>query len=132
MTMFEARTISVSIARDWLEVYDFLSAPENFPRWASGLGSDLKKVDGDWTAKGPEGPIRIRFAKRNEFGVLDHWVIPETGIEIYNPLRVVANGKGSEVAFTLFRISGMSGERFAADADWVARDLAALKALLEG
>ncbi|WP_119459573.1 SRPBCC family protein [Rhodospirillaceae bacterium SYSU D60014] len=131
MSTFEARIISISIDRDWRAVYDFASVPENLPRWASGLGSALEKANGEWTAEGPEGPIRIRFAERNDFGVLDHYVIPEPGVEIYIPLRVIANGTGSEVIFTLFRVPGMSGERFAADAEWVARDLAALKALLE-
>ncbi|WP_225308522.1 hypothetical protein [Hypericibacter terrae] len=53
------------------------------------------------------------------------------GVEILIPLRVVANGSGSEVALTLFRLPGMSDEKFAADADWVRRDLERLKALLE-
>ena len=46
-------------------------------------------------------------------------------------MRIVANGTGCEVTFTLFRQPGMSAEQFAADAEWVSRDLAALKALLE-
>jgi hypothetical protein len=33
---------------------------------------------------------------------------------------------------TLFRQPGMSDEKFAADADWVGRDLLAAKKLLEG
>jgi hypothetical protein len=63
---------------------------------------------------------------------LDHTVIPAPGVEIYVPLRVVANGDaGSEVLFTLFRQPGMSDEKFAADAKWVLSDLQKLKALLE-
>jgi hypothetical protein len=46
-------------------------------------------------------------------------------------MRVVANGSGSEVLFTLFRARDMTAEKFAADARWVERDLRALKALLE-
>jgi hypothetical protein len=46
-------------------------------------------------------------------------------------MRTVANGTGTEVLFTLFRVQGMSDEKFAADAQWVTRDLNALKALLE-
>jgi hypothetical protein len=53
-------------------------------------------------------------------------------VEIYVPLRVVANGDaGSEVLLTLFRRPGMSDEKFAADAEWVLSDLRKLKALLE-
>ena len=40
-------------------------------------------------------------------------------------------GTGTEVQFTLFRVPGMNDEKFAADADWVVRDLNKLKELLE-
>jgi hypothetical protein len=129
--MFEARTISVGIARDWRDVYEFASRPENFGRWASGLGRSLEQVHGRWFAEGPEGRAEVRFTGRNSFGILDHTVIPETGAEITIPMRVVANGAGAELIFTLFRLPGMTDETFASDRAWVERDLLALKALLE-
>ena len=129
--MFESRTLSVRINRDACEVYDFASVPENFPKWASGLGKSLTNVHGEWIARTPQGPVKVRFTKRNDFGVLDHYVIPEQSPEIYIPMRVIANGKGSEILFTLFRLPGMSDEKFAEDAEWVMRDLTALKKLLE-
>jgi hypothetical protein len=131
MTTYQSRTLSVSIDRDWREVYDFLSVPPNFSSWASGLGSGLEQRGEEWTASGPAGPLRIRFVPRNEFGVVDHVVVAESGAETLNPLRVMANGSGSEVAFTLFRRPAMSAAQFTADADWVSRDLQSLKALLE-
>ena len=129
----EALTLSVSIERNLSEVYAFASAPENFPRWASGLGYSLEQAsDGAWIAETPAGRATIRFSEPNAFGVLDHTVVPAPGMEIYVPLRVVANGDaGSEILLTLFRQPGMSDEKFAADAAWVLRDLRALKALLE-
>jgi hypothetical protein len=127
----ETRTISLSIQRDWREVYAFAAAPENFRHWASGLGS-LRREAGQWIADTPDGPLRVRFTPPNDFGILDHHVIPASGDEIYIALRVIANGAGSEIVFTLFRQPGMSDERFAADADWVRRDLETLKRLLEG
>jgi hypothetical protein len=131
MPTHEVRTVSISIERDWREVYEYASVPQNFARWASGLGSGLEPSGEDWIAQGPEGPIRVRFSPPNDFGVLDHVVTVAPGVEILIPLRVVANGSGSEVALTLFRQPGMSDEKFAADADWVRRDLERLKALLE-
>jgi hypothetical protein len=47
------------------------------------------------------------------------------------PLRVIENGAGAEVSLTLFRRPGMTDEKFAADADWVRRDLATLAARYE-
>ncbi|HVH46784.1 MAG TPA: hypothetical protein VM925_30790 [Labilithrix sp.] len=131
MTTHEARAISVSIARDWRAVYEFCSVPTSFREWASGLGGSLRNVDGRWTAEGPGGPVTVRFSDRNDFGVLDHWVTLDSGAEIYIPLRVVQNGTGAEVTFTLFRLPGVTDEALEADTKWVERDLAALKSLLE-
>lgn len=130
-TTHPSRNLSVSINRDAKDVYNFVSVPENFLRWASGLGKSLMKVNGEWVAETPEGPVKVRFTERNEFGVLDHWVSPKPGLRIYIPMRVIPNGSGSELIFTLFRLPDMSDEKFAADAEWVMRDLTSLKNLLE-
>ena len=129
--MFTARNLSVSINRNANDVYDFVSIPENFRLWASGLGNSLNKVDGVWIAETQQGPVRIRFSERNRYGILDHWVSPAPGVEIHIPMRVIPNGSGSELVFTLFRQAGMSDQSFDADAEWVMRDLLALKNLLE-
>lgn len=125
------RHISVSIACSPGEVYAFASNPENLPKWATGLGGSIKNVDGEWTADSPMGKIKIRFAERNKFGVLDHDVIVESGERVHNPMRVVPRGDGSEVVFTLFRRPEMSDEKFLEDARWVEKDLKILKDLLE-
>ena len=131
MATFETRTVSITIDRPWREVYAFASIPLNFQRWASGLGGSLRRSGEDWSAQGPDGPVRIRFSEPNDFGVLDHWVTPESGAEIYIPLRVIPNGTGAEVTLTLLRAEGRTDEAMAADEDWVRRDLQALKTLLE-
>ena len=127
----DVRTISISIRRPWREVYDFARRPENFARWASGAAQSLRKQGADWVADGPDGRAVLRFAGRNDFGVLDHTVILASGAEIHVPLRAVPNGSGCEVMLTLFRQRDMTDAIFARDAEWVAKDLAALKALLE-
>lgn len=128
---FESRTISVAIDRPPREVYDFAVVPENLPRWATGLGSSGERAGDDWVAQTAQGTVRVRFVGRNELGVLDHHVTLPGGQAVYSPMRVVANGTGSELSFTLFRLSGVTREQFEADAVWVARDLKALKLLLE-
>ena len=131
MTIHQSRTITVSIDRDWREVYDFVSIPQNFPRWAAGLGTRFEKSGQEWTAEDPDGrPIRIRFTGPNAFGVLDH-VVSAGGGETRNAMRVVPNGTGAEAMFTLLKAPGMTEEVFAADAAAVERDLKALKTLLE-
>jgi hypothetical protein len=77
------------------------------------------------------GTIRVRFADPNPFGVLDHRVTLPGGESTLNPMRVVANGDGSELTFTLFRPPGVTDQAFAADAAQVEADLRRLKTLLE-
>jgi hypothetical protein len=125
------RHVSVSILRPPGEVYAFAANPENLPRWARGLSGSIEEVNGDWIADSPMGKVKVRFATRNELGVLDHDVILESGERAHNPMRVVANADGSELVFTLFRRPGMTDEAFAADAKAVEDDLRALKRLLE-
>jgi hypothetical protein len=133
VTTYQCRMITVSVDRDWREVYDFASIPENFSRWAAGLGRRFERAEaGEWIAEDPDGrPIRIRFSPPNEFGVLDHTVRVD-GRETRNAMRVVQNGTGAEVTFVLLRTPAMTEETFAADAAQVQRDHETLKALLEG
>lgn len=132
MRIDPARHISVSIARPYADVHAFLAQPANFPAWAEGLGDGLVPLAGGlWQIETPTGPMRMRFTPPNPHGVLDHTLYPRKGAAMANPMRVMANGDGAEVVFTLFRRPAMSEEKFEADADWVARDLAWLKLMLE-
>ena len=127
----EVRKLSVSINRSAAQAYEFLSLPENFPKWASGLGARLRPAGDDWIAETAEGAMRVCFSERNAFGVLDHSVARPDGTTVYVPLRVVARGDGCDLVLTLYRSPEMSDEKFAADADWVMRDLLAAKRILE-
>jgi hypothetical protein len=131
-TLLDVRHVSVSIRRPPQEVYAFASKIENLPRWASGLGGSIRRVGGLWIADGPMGPVEVRFAAPNELGVLDHDVVLPSGATVHNPMRVVPNGTGSEVTFTLFRRPEVSEEELERDAEWVEKDLRTLKELLEG
>jgi hypothetical protein len=127
----EALPLSITIDCNWQRAYGVLADPMSFNHWASGLGHSLRQEDGIWLADGPEGPVTIRFTPPNPYGVLDHHVDVAPGVEVYVPLRLIANGDGCEVTLILFRQAGMDDARFAADADWVRRDLESLKTLLE-
>jgi pimeloyl-ACP methyl ester carboxylesterase len=130
--LHDVRHISVYIARPPVEVYEFASDPRNLPRWAAGLArSDVRRDGDDWIAAAPFGTVRLRFVPRNSFGVMDHDVTLESGVTVHSPMRVVPNGDGSELVFTLTRQPGMSDGQFATDRAAVEDDLKALKDLLE-
>lgn len=126
--MLAARTYSISINRDWRQLYEAIWRPEIFPKWASGLTeSDLRQGDAGWEADGPDGPVGVRFTPHNDYGVMDHFIETGDGRSVHVPLRVIQNGDGAEVQLTLFRQPEMTDESFARDAKWIARDLRALR-----
>ncbi|HXV19600.1 MAG TPA: hypothetical protein VD811_01255 [Desulfuromonadales bacterium] len=130
-TILPSRTLSVSIRCSPDKAYEFVTNPQNLPKWAQGLGRSVRKQGSDWMVDTPQGPMKIRFADQNRFGVMDHYVTTPSGVEVYVPMRVLANGSGSEVIFTLFRLPDMSDARYAEDMQLVERDLRTLKNLLE-
>lgn len=127
----ESRQLSTHIDRAVKDVYDYASNPANLPDWAPGLGTSVEEIDGQWIMESPMGRVVIAFAPANAFGVLDHHVTLASGETFYNPMRVTADGSGSEIVFTLRRQPGMSDEDFERDADAVLADLIALKRKME-
>src|SRR5688572_21243288 len=124
----DVQNLSITIARRPTDVYEFVSDPRNLPRWAAGLAGTEVVQEGDaWIVDAPFGKAKVRFAERNDFGVLDHDVEMESGVTIHNPMRVVPHGDGSEFLFTLIRQPGTSDGRFAQDKAAVANDLRTLK-----
>ncbi|HTL48982.1 MAG TPA: SRPBCC family protein [Verrucomicrobiae bacterium] len=126
-----AQTLSVAIRCNAARVYDFVSNPENLPQWAPAFCLSVKRLDGHWLIETPQGPLKLQFAPKNDLGVLDHYITPPSGAEIFVPMRVVPNESGSEMLFTLFQRPGMSYEDYRSDLELVERDLATLKQVLE-
>ncbi len=124
--------ISIGIDRPLSAVYDVAADPLNLPKWAAGLAGSRVERDGDeWFTDSPMGRVRFTFAPRNDFGVLDHDVTLPSGETVYNPLRVISDGQGCEVIFTLRQRPEMSDAEFQRDSEAVGKDLAALKSLVE-
>jgi uncharacterized protein YndB with AHSA1/START domain len=129
--VMQSKTVTVAIDRPPADVYRFVSNPENFPQWAAGLGHSVRRSGRDWIVETSAGPMRVRFAPPNDYGVVDHVVTPAPGVEILVPMRVVPNGSGSEIHLTVFQTDDMSDEKLAADLRLVETDLRTLKTLLE-
>jgi hypothetical protein len=124
--------VSERVGRPAAEVYGFAADPAHLARWAPGLGHSVEQVAGRWFVDTPAGRARLDFAPRNDLGVLDHYLTMDSGEVIYVPMRVIADGDGSEVVLTVRRRPGMTDAEFMADGDAVAADLARLKRILEG
>ena len=128
----KAHYVSIFVQRDPQELYEMIWEPPFFRRWATGMSTGGLQRDGKgWKANGPIGPVRVAFTEHNSFGVMDHWVYPGNAPAIYIPMRVIANGHGSEVMLTLFRAPQADDETFTQYTELVKRDLETLKALGE-
>jgi Polyketide cyclase / dehydrase and lipid transport len=127
----ETRHLTVAIDRPAGEVYRYARDYRNLPAWAAGLAGGVTLVHGRWLADSPMGPVEVRFVPVNDLGVLDHDVVLPSGTTVTNPLRVLADGAGSEVVFTLRRRPEMSDAEFTADTAAVQADLEKLRELLE-
>jgi hypothetical protein len=125
------RHVSERIERPATEVYEWVRDPAHLPDWAPGLGTSVEQVDGHWYVETGMGRVRIAFAQRNDYGVLDHVVTTASGETFSNPMRVVAYGSGCEVVFSVRRQPGVTDEEFDRDVGLVAADLARLRELLQ-
>jgi hypothetical protein len=128
--MYRAHTISVGIAVDPARVYAFASDPANLPVWAPDFVKSMEQQGPSWVARTTLGQAVFRFAPANDLGVLDHDVELPSGT-FHNPMRVVPNGAGSEVLFTLLQLPGISDQQFQQDMDTVRADLNKLRTVLE-
>lgn len=128
-----SRTVSVEIDAPPQTVYRCVRDPDQLPRWAAGICKSVTVQNGIWHVDtGSElGTVLLAFCPDNEFGVLDHRVTLPDGKSQNNPVRVIANGDGSELMFTVFQTEGMSDAAFIKDVQAVTRDLKTIKALLE-
>jgi len=127
----KAKTISVFIAVPPAEVYTFASNPANLPAWVPSFCKSVEFANGQWVIQSPEGPAVFAFVESNAYGVLDHTITFAPGLKLTNPMRVVPNGSGSELLFTLFQHEGMSDQQFTEDESNVQSDLDTLRRLLE-
>lgn len=128
----KSQTITVYIAAPADLVYAFASQEENLPRWVPSFFRAVSREGEQWVVDSPLGKAVFAFAEKNSFGVLDHRIRLPSGEEFFNPMRVIANGQGSELIFTLFQSAGMSDQDFARDAETVRSDLDVLRRLIEG
>lgn len=127
----KSQTISATIAAPPERVYAFASNPANLPQWVQSFFKSVELIDGEWVAQSPLGRVAVEFVHANDLGVLDHTVTLPSGVRLNNPMRVIPNGDGSEILFTLIQHQDMTDQQFLEDAELVLSDLHALRRLLE-
>ncbi len=129
----QSKTLTITIERPANEVYEFIRNLANLPKWANTFCQAIQPYNDDfWLAVTPIGPVKIKMAPRNDYGICDHLVIPDPLVEIMVPMRVICNEEfSSDVIFTLFRQPGMPTAKYEEDSQMVMQDLRTLKSVLE-
>jgi hypothetical protein len=131
MTVYRSAVVHTSIraARD--DLIAFLSDLNNWKTWAPWVRSVKRSSARDWTLDTEAGPMKMHFVESNPLGVLDHEVTLSSGITVFNSMRVLPNGTGSELVMVLFQLPQVSSEEFERDIQAVIDDLARLKTAAE-
>ena len=128
--MYRAHTVSVAVDVDPASAYAYISDPVHLPDWAPGFILSIEKQGDSWLAQTILGEAWFRFVPPNAFGVLDHDVELQTG-HFHNAMRVIPNGAGCEVIFTMLQMPGMSDEQYTTDLGTLREDLKILRNVLE-
>ena len=103
---------SVDIQAPFERVFGFLANPMNWPRYAVVNLRSVSPGECGWfkmVTKFGQGEIRVNPIK--ELGIIDHdWRDPQASWTV--PARVVANGDGATVMFTIFQPPVMTELQF--------------------
>ena len=103
---------AVDIQAPFERVFGFLANPINWPRYAVVNLRSVSPGEHGWfkmVTKFGHGEIRVNPVK--ELGIIDHdWRDPQANWTV--PARIVGNGDGVTVMFTVFQPPIMTGEQF--------------------
>lgn len=131
MTVQRAEVVHVSILATPKSVVAFLNDMENWKTWAPWVRSVTRLSEGSWSLETTDGAMTIRFVEPNSLGVLDHHVMLASGMSVFNAMRVVPNGSGSELVMVVTQAPEVSSAQFDQDVQAVTDDFARLKAAAE-
>lgn len=137
MTTMITDTVRITIDAPFDQVTADLADPSTHPEWGTEFfsGSARPGNDGDLVVTVPRmgGDVRYRVDADPEAGRIDLYLAPEgTRFGPPLPIRVIPNGDGVDVLFTLARFPGQSEQDFQEGLASMERELENLKARHEG
>ena len=132
MNVQRTAVVHTSILAPPQDVVAFLSDMQNWKTWASWIRSVARSSPRDWTLETETGLMKVHFVEPNPLGVLDHHVTLASGVTVFNALRVLPNGTGSELVMVLFQSPATSTSEFERDIQAVTDDFARIKKTAEG
>jgi len=137
MPIFQTRTLAISIDAPFAKVVMDLADPVTHPEWAKEFFSGAAKRTGteEVLVSVPMmgGIVRYKIEADTKRGVLDLFFAPDGvdfGVPI--PVRLIKNGDGVDVLWTLTRFPGMPDSAWEHGVASMEKELLALKARHEG
>ncbi len=133
MSTLETATVTMTIEAPPESVSTDLADPSSHLEWATEFfsGPAEDQGDGTWRMNVPRmgGPVLMRIDGDTTQGVIDMYLAP-VGVPFGAPLpvRVVPNGDGCDVLFTLAKFQNQSDHKWAAGLQSMKRELRNLKA----
>jgi hypothetical protein len=132
----QTEVVKVTIDRPFDEVARYVGDPSSAHEWATEFfAGPLKATKGDeFVATVPMmgGEVRYRQDADLDKGVIDIYLAPRGGnFGPPLPVRVLPNGGGADVLYTLAQFPGTSDQAWQAGLQSMARELENLKQLLE-
>ena len=125
-------TLSVVLDAPFATVFEFLSCPENMPKWAVHFCRAIEHVDGEYYVETPKGRIMYRQQPQQAAGVLDAWGGPDEGRLAHFPSRLVDLGGGRCLyMFTMLQYPGVPDSEFVTMSASLAEELEELKRQIE-
>ena len=108
-----SRTVTAVLDAPRDEVFAYLAAVENLPRWATEFARELKFVDGKAKVVNGLGEFFLRIDADPATGVIDMLAGPAEDELALFPTRVVGLPDGSAAySFTMFQMPGTPDEEF--------------------
>jgi uncharacterized protein YndB with AHSA1/START domain len=122
-----SETRTVSIAAPPRAVLDVVGDPRRFPDWAPAFARSVRPEGDDWLVNSGAGERRIRVVVAPDQGTVD---LLDAGRPTRGAfLRVLPNGEGSELVFTLFFPDGTAEQAVIQQMAVVEDELRAVRSL---
>jgi hypothetical protein len=111
------------------DVFEYLSAIENLPEWATEFARELRWEEDEAIVRNGLGEFVFRISADPETGVIDMLAGPTPDTLSLFPTRVVAlPGSRSAFSFTMFQQPGMPDELFESQHASLERELENVRA----
>jgi hypothetical protein len=95
-----AETRSISIAAPSSTVYEYLADASKVPAWAPAFAPRIRPHGADWIVTAPDREFTVSVLARQSAGTVDIVSAEDHTRGLF--ARVLPNGQGSELLFTLF------------------------------